>query len=121
MRIKDALGDIIVNIQIHGHENHTSAISHRRHTRRSERETIKQQLGEFTPTNVNTKKMAAANEGKLPNGNFDEVASIAVIQKMSSQKNLKDRLDYNPFIDVFLMQQKQDTNNPQRTLKHHYL
>lgn len=105
-----------MNIQIHGHENHTSAISHRRHTRGSEREKIKQQLGEFTPTNVYTKKMAAANEGKLHHGNFDEVPSIAVIQKISSQKNLKDRLGYNPFIDLFLIQQKQDTNNPQRTL-----
>lgn len=62
-----------------------------------------------------------ANEGKLHHGNFDAVPSIAVIQKISSQKNLKDRLGYNPFIDLFLIQQKQDTNNPQRTLKHHYL
>lgn len=89
-----------MNIQIHGHENHTSAISHRRHTRGSEREKIKQ-LGEFTPTNVYTKKMAAANEGKLHHGNFDEVPSIAVIQKISSQKNLKDRLGYNLLLISF--------------------
>lgn len=112
-------GDIILNIQIHGHENHTSAISHRRHTRGSERETIRQQLGEFMPTHLYTKKMATANEGKLNHGNSDEVPSLAVIQKISSQKNMKDRLDKNPFIDLFLIQQKQDENNPQRTLKHY--
>lgn len=114
-------GDIIVNIQIYGHKNHTCAISHRRHTRGSEREKLKQQLGEFTPTNLYTKKMAAANEGKLHHGNFDEVPSVAVLQKISSQKNLEDRLDNNPFIDLFLIQQKQDTDHPQKNLKHHYL
>lgn len=112
-------GDIIVNIQILGHEKQTSAISHHRQTHRS-REGGGKQLGEFTPTNLYTKKMASASEGKLNDDNF-KVPSFAVIQNISRKKKLKDRLDKNPSIVLILIQQKQDSDNPQRNLKHQYL
>lgn len=52
--------------------------------------------------------MAAANERILNRGNFNEVPTLAAIQKISSQKNLKDRqTDKNQFIDLLLIQKRQ--------------
>ena len=113
--------DIIVDIHLYGQENHTSYLAHRRPTRRAEREDLKKELGEFTPTHVYTQKMSTAHTGKLMSGNFNEVPSITVIQKISSEKNLQDRLHNNTFLDLLLLQQTQDTQATQTSLHHHYI
>ncbi|KAL0993878.1 hypothetical protein UPYG_G00115090, partial [Umbra pygmaea] len=113
--------NIIVEINVSGRENHKTAMSHRRHTRKTERERIRKELGEFTPTHIHTKKMASANKEKLLSGNLDQVPSIPVLQKISSEKNLQDRYNQNPFLDISLVQQAQDSRSEGTALRHHYV
>lgn len=111
-------GDIIVNVSVQGRVIHSCEEQHARHCTEPERQKIKDKLGELTPMLLHTKQLASADEDKLLSGNFNDVKSVQVLQKISSEKNLGNRLDQDIFIDCFELQQKLDAEEPSTKLKH---
>ena len=67
---------------------------------------------------VHTKQLATADDDKLLSGNLNDVKSVKVLQKISSEKNLDNRLDRDVFMECFEFQQKLDAEKPSSKLKH---
>lgn len=91
---------------------------HTRHCRQPERNRLKEKLGEFTPMLVHTKHLASADEDTLTAGNLNDVKSLRVLQKISSEKNLDNRSDRDVFMECFEVQQKQDVESPSSKIRH---
>ncbi|KAI7804047.1 hypothetical protein IRJ41_021519 [Triplophysa rosa] len=96
-------------------------MSFKRRTSAVERDNLKQMLGEFTPMHLHTKKLAAADEEKLIMGNSNQVPTLGVLQKISSQKNLENRMEVHPLLDCLKIQESQDLNQKFTPLKHQYI
>ncbi len=89
----DTEGDIPVTVKAQGKIHHSCHKQHSRHCRQPERHTLRGQLGECSPMLVHTKQLASADEEKILAGNLNDVKSVLVLQKISSEKNLANRLD----------------------------
>ncbi|XP_042262373.1 uncharacterized protein LOC121894086 isoform X2 [Thunnus maccoyii] len=111
-------GDINVHVTVQGEVWHSCDEQHTQHCRKPDRHKLKGKLGEFTPMLVHTKQLANADEDKLLAGNVQDVKSVTVLQKISSEKNLRNRLDRDVFMECFELQQKQDVEKPSSKIKH---
>lgn len=67
---------------------------------------------------VHTKQLASTDEEKILAGNLNDVKSVPVLQKISSEKNLDNRLDSDAFMECFKIQEKQDVEKTSSKLKH---
>lgn len=101
--------------------DHSKGLTFQRRTSSSEKEVLKVKLREFTPMHLHTKKLAAADEQKLIEGNTNEVPPLTVLQKISSESNLETRMDTNPFLDCVKIQKEQDLNQHFSPLQHQYV
>ncbi len=120
----DTEGDIPVTVKAQGKIHHSCHKQHSRHCRQPERHTLRGQLGECSPMLVHTKQLASADEEKILAGNLNDVKSVLVLQKISSEKNLANRLDIDAFMECSKTQEKQDVEKPSSKLKHsaiHYI
>ncbi|XP_078250374.1 uncharacterized protein LOC144589491 isoform X3 [Pogona vitticeps] len=99
---------VLMSVEVNGSINHNRTESFKRHTRGEERDKLKAQLREMRPMLLHTKKMANADTEQLIAGNMDEIKSIDVLQKISSENNLQNRLDTNEYLNCLLVQKKMD-------------
>ena len=114
----DTKDDIPLNVKAQGKIHHSCHEQHSRHCRQPEHYTLRGQLGECSPMLVHTKQLASMDEEKILAGNLNDVKSVPVLQKISSEKNLDNRLDSDAFMECFKIQQKQDVDKPSSQLKH---
>ncbi|XP_056613419.1 120.7 kDa protein in NOF-FB transposable element [Triplophysa dalaica] len=112
---------VLVKVEVSGQTDHSTGFTFRRRTSKSERKTLKEKLRQLTPMHLHTKTIAAADEQKLIEGNTNEVPPLTVLQKISSEKNLENRLDTNPFLDCIEIQNHQDLNLNFSPLQHQYI
>lgn len=112
---------VLVNVEVSGQIDHSKGLQFRRRTSSSEKEELKVKLREFTPMHLHTKKIASADEQKLIEGNTNEVPLLTVLQKISSENNLENRMDTSPFLDCVKIQRETDLNQNFSPLQHQYI
>lgn len=81
--------NISIRVHVIGGIYHSGAEMFKRHCRQTEREHLKSKLGEFTPMHLHTKQLTVADEVKVKVGNMNDIKSLPVLQKISSEKNLE--------------------------------
>lgn len=72
--------------------------------RSPERKHLKSKLREFTPMHLHTKKLTVAGEEKIMVGNMNDTKFLAVLQRISSEKNLENRLNNNAYLECLEIQ-----------------